>query len=105
MTQPFTPAYVSMAKAAKEVQALRPYGMPFHVGDWYEWEDSGIEVAVEKESDSVINCKEMVWLPRLDQLLAILGSPSDFIQIATMAMQNNNVDIQPEYKDITDWQE
>lgn len=79
MTHPFTPTYIEMAKAVEEIQTQwtpqrgdyvhQPLfeggaSLPAHF-DWLH------EPGMRKP-----------WLPRLDQLLGMLGKPMDFMMYA-----------------------
>lgn len=82
MTHPFTPTYIAMARAAEEIQAMRPMKERFEDGDWALTDE--VEVAAEVEGGILTRYDGIVqaWLPRLDQLLGMLGSPDFFMGLA-----------------------
>jgi hypothetical protein len=79
MTHPFTPTYIAMAKAAREIQMMAKN--PMEPGEWHligEGEPTTDYVCSVNDDEQF---KDIwgPWLPRLDQLLGMLGGPSDFI--------------------------
>jgi hypothetical protein len=80
MSHPFTPEYIRMAKAAEEIQAMRPDTESYGNSDF---------VSGEGEIDVFAHAAEYwvepigAWYPRLDQLLGMLGDPIRFYTIIT----------------------
>lgn len=104
MNHPFTDTYIAMAKAADEIQAMRPNDESYGNGDFVCGEE-GIDVLAHAAEYWVTPIS--AWLPRLDQLLGMLGNYRDFDQ----AMERQ-AEAHPEYGGyyakvygITDWHE
>jgi hypothetical protein len=88
---PFTPTFIAMARTAEEIQAMRPDGTGYSDGDailegdavaWageYQARDlqGGRLIRICWGDDEEI-VQPLAWLPRLDQLLGMLGDVSAF---------------------------
>jgi hypothetical protein len=86
MNHPFTDAYIHMAKAAEEIQAMRPLHNDFQEGEWFESSARDpfrpLQIMVVGDCEPGLrvqgNCDDQddvipgYWLPRLDQLLGML---------------------------------
>lgn len=160
MSHPFSETYIAMAKAAEEIQAMRPDVDVFEIGDFFVtltdfWEDNyggeikperypknrnGWDVGRQIESAGNVNCvgsylrfeKEndyqdkthpanitgiewaadlldrrlVTWIPRLDQLLVMLGGPNDFRWEAIQAEDGGSTGwIHFKDCDVLDWHE
>jgi hypothetical protein len=124
MSHPFSETYIAMAKAAEEIQAVRPTidaqagWNPPHNGlgsvfckpynDGFEFRalawDNDTEawmIGGYHEGD-----EEFSWLPRLDQLMAMLGGPNDFRWEAIQAEDGGSTGwIHFKDCDVSDWHE
>jgi hypothetical protein len=117
MTHPFTPTYIAMAKAAEEIQAMRPVGT---------WLDEGEYVSVHFFSDPVdpvkisliddgdrsgwcIHGKDKIcqdwWIPRLDQLFGMLEGPCSFVHAIAHAGDGPGIYFNNEADEQRDWYE
>jgi hypothetical protein len=79
MNHPFTPTYILMAKAAEEIQAIE-----YDLDGNYLYCETYQEVWIyphfpDAEADVDTHSIDP-WLPRLDQLLGMLGDFKDFDQ-------------------------
>jgi hypothetical protein len=101
MTHPFTPTYISMAKAAEEIQA-KPF---FEVGDWY-LEGDKFQVVPQSTGLQFVGPPrkpEWVYIPRLDQLLGMVGDAHDFARfLRGLPYEEVNVE---ETGECRDWHE
>jgi hypothetical protein len=86
MTHPFTEKFIAMAKAAEEIQAMRSQfdmGDVILVGDKPEFL-GGTFLAIKgyptqpKMDDWTVFAICGGWIPRLDQLMGMLGTVGDF---------------------------
>lgn len=74
MNHPFTPTYISMAKAAEEIQAMRSMGLTS--GDYADCDLLGVFIwPLPSDAEEGDRHDSDPWLPRLDQLLGMLGAP------------------------------
>lgn len=85
MSHPFSETYISMARAAEEIQAMRAESeaMPadeqeYQLGDWFHG-DHGPELF---DRSTGYMGEHPVWLPLLHQLLGMLGNPDVFMDLA-----------------------
>ena len=76
MNHPFTETFIAMAKAAKEIQAMKPNPRQLDAGEWFE-DFRGPAAAGYGELDGW----DKPWLPRLDQLLGMLREIESGIEI------------------------
>lgn len=120
MTHPFTPTYILMAKAAEEIQAMRIYSPPnnpmysnYELGDVIINGDPEYvaflgdisfdqeEARMELDEWSGEPVYPRAWIPRLDQLLGMLGAPDEFMQAAASVGRL----VTGRYNDFKDWHE
>lgn len=99
MTHPFTDTYIQMAKAAEEIQAMRPDLEDYQLGDWFQG-DQGPELY---DRCTGYMGETPAFLPRLDQLLGMLGEPEKFIVKAADSTTTDDIVVNWEYRDIKDW--
>jgi hypothetical protein len=103
MTHPFTPEYISMAKAAEEIQAMRPIEEEYPEGDWYSTGSSIYLSHDDRDYGPDIRKEGEAWLPRLDQLLGMLGNPFDFARyLRGLSYEEVNIE---ETGECRDWHE
>jgi hypothetical protein len=106
MKHPFTHTYIQMARAAEEIQAMRPNGpRPWDAmedGDYLEMRG---EIFVAASREALFGT--FVWLPRLDQLLGMLGKPIMLLTYAAYADpdQDNIPAFTEYYYRFEDWHE
>lgn len=95
MNHPFTPTFILQAKAAEEIQAMRPDGRGYQDGDAFasgktaNWIGEYLQREGETPyaigyGDEEVPAYPDAWLPRLDQLLGMLGGPEKLYEAVTM---------------------
>lgn len=112
MTHPFTPTYIAMAKAAKEIQAMK-VGVrwcPDHNEEVYyhhEMEDYTCDSGTDGPYGGSWHTPDKpIFLPPLDQLLGMLGKPENAVAAMVGATHEHDIEFNSyaiPFKD--DWHE
>lgn len=101
MTHPFTPTYIVMCKASGAIQEQRTSYTQFQPGEWFLDMDNQPSVAgVDRMKQIYIG-----WLPRLDQLLGMVGTPCTFVHAIAHAGDGPGIYFNWDSEEEADWHE
>lgn len=111
----FTPAYILMAKASDEIQkmAMGVRWCEAHGKALYFHDEIGESICEFDTTEPWWNNKGwhkqegsgFIWLPRLDQLLGMLGGPSTFVHAVAHAGDGPGIYFDYEAEERGDWHE
>lgn len=99
MTHPFTETYIAMAKAAEEIQS----GNHEQKGNYFYCDlVERVWIYPHAPFENEDGHSDDKWIPRLDQLLGMLGSPKAFLD---MRIESDQDQYNPLAVQVGDWHE